>query len=164
MQEITSCHRLEQGGNNSHRDTEHVVCFAVITQDCEHVVAHHCQHDEYNEALNGCPGTCWNNRAVVRGGGAAGAVDGSVLTKIRTLACNSLVRILTELPLTVVMLPCSLPIYILKIYLKNYYLLLISALSHMQSHHVLLLFFVTTSLFSFSQHSYLYMHINKLIR
>ncbi|KAF1491733.1 hypothetical protein FQV17_0014445, partial [Megadyptes antipodes antipodes] len=36
----------------SHGDTEHMVYFAVIMQDYERVVAHHCQHDEYDEALN----------------------------------------------------------------------------------------------------------------
>ncbi|KAE8587683.1 hypothetical protein XENTR_v10022066 [Xenopus tropicalis] len=36
----------------SHGDTEHMVYFAVLMQDYERVVAHHCQHDDYNEALN----------------------------------------------------------------------------------------------------------------
>ncbi|XP_039394501.1 vacuolar protein sorting-associated protein 18 homolog [Mauremys reevesii] len=36
----------------SHGDTEHMVYFSVIMQDYERVVAHHCQHDDYDEALN----------------------------------------------------------------------------------------------------------------
>ncbi|XP_041430146.1 VPS18, CORVET/HOPS core subunit S homeolog isoform X1 [Xenopus laevis] len=36
----------------SHGDTDHMVYFAVLMQDYERVVAHHCQHDDYNEALN----------------------------------------------------------------------------------------------------------------
>ncbi|XP_053330485.1 vacuolar protein sorting-associated protein 18 homolog isoform X2 [Spea bombifrons] len=36
----------------SHGDTEHMVYFAVLMQDYERVVSHHCQHDDYDEALN----------------------------------------------------------------------------------------------------------------
>ncbi|XP_053553851.1 vacuolar protein sorting-associated protein 18 homolog isoform X1 [Bombina bombina] len=36
----------------SHGDTEHMVYFAVLMQDYERVVSHHCQHDDYIEALN----------------------------------------------------------------------------------------------------------------
>lgn len=36
----------------SHGDTEHMVHFAVIMQDYERVIAHYCQHDNYDEALN----------------------------------------------------------------------------------------------------------------
>ncbi|KAM9294249.1 vacuolar protein sorting-associated protein 18 homolog [Gastrophryne carolinensis] len=36
----------------SHGDTENMVYFAVLMQDYERVVAHHCQHDDYEEALN----------------------------------------------------------------------------------------------------------------
>ncbi|XP_003224830.1 vacuolar protein sorting-associated protein 18 homolog [Anolis carolinensis] len=35
----------------SHGDTEHMVYFAVIMQDYERVIAHYCQHENYNEAL-----------------------------------------------------------------------------------------------------------------
>uniref|UniRef100_A0A8C5R6H0 Vacuolar protein sorting-associated protein 18 homolog n=1 Tax=Leptobrachium leishanense TaxID=445787 RepID=A0A8C5R6H0_9ANUR len=35
----------------SHGDTEHMVYFAVLMQDYERVVSHHCQHDDYEEAL-----------------------------------------------------------------------------------------------------------------
>ncbi|KAF6133683.1 VPS18 core subunit of CORVET and HOPS complexes [Phyllostomus discolor] len=35
----------------SHGDTEHMVYFAVIMQDYERVVAYHCQHEAYEEAL-----------------------------------------------------------------------------------------------------------------
>ncbi|XP_053140605.1 vacuolar protein sorting-associated protein 18 homolog isoform X1 [Hemicordylus capensis] len=35
----------------SHGDTEHMVHFAVIMHDYERVIAHYCQHDNYNEAL-----------------------------------------------------------------------------------------------------------------
>lgn len=35
----------------SHGDTEHMVYFAVLMQDYERVVSHHCQHDDYKEAL-----------------------------------------------------------------------------------------------------------------
>ncbi|XP_038597125.1 vacuolar protein sorting-associated protein 18 homolog [Tachyglossus aculeatus] len=35
----------------SHGDTEHMVFFAVVTQDYGRVVAHHCQHEAYGEAL-----------------------------------------------------------------------------------------------------------------
>ncbi|XP_018420875.1 PREDICTED: vacuolar protein sorting-associated protein 18 homolog [Nanorana parkeri] len=36
----------------SHGDTENMVYFAVLMQDYERVVAHHCQHDDYDEALH----------------------------------------------------------------------------------------------------------------
>ncbi|XP_069493612.1 vacuolar protein sorting-associated protein 18 homolog [Ambystoma mexicanum] len=36
----------------SHGDTEHMVYFAVLMQDYDRVVSHHCQHDNYDEALN----------------------------------------------------------------------------------------------------------------
>ncbi|XP_029454450.1 vacuolar protein sorting-associated protein 18 homolog [Rhinatrema bivittatum] len=36
----------------SHGDTEHMVYFAVLMQDYERVISHHCQHDDYDEALN----------------------------------------------------------------------------------------------------------------
>ncbi|XP_061467392.1 vacuolar protein sorting-associated protein 18 homolog isoform X1 [Rhineura floridana] len=35
----------------SHGDTEHMVYFAVVMQDYERVIAHYCQHENYNEAL-----------------------------------------------------------------------------------------------------------------
>ncbi|XP_062973780.1 vacuolar protein sorting-associated protein 18 homolog isoform X2 [Elgaria multicarinata webbii] len=35
----------------SHGDTEHMVYFAVIIRDYERVIAHYCQHENYNEAL-----------------------------------------------------------------------------------------------------------------
>ncbi|CAI5763982.1 vacuolar protein sorting-associated protein 18 homolog [Podarcis raffonei] len=35
----------------SHGDTEHMVYFAVIMHDYERVIAHYCQHENYNEAL-----------------------------------------------------------------------------------------------------------------
>ncbi|KAM8920736.1 vacuolar protein sorting-associated protein 18 homolog [Pelodytes ibericus] len=36
----------------SHGDTEHMVYFAVLMQDYDRVVSHHCQHDDYDEAVN----------------------------------------------------------------------------------------------------------------
>uniref|UniRef100_H3A4C1 Vacuolar protein sorting-associated protein 18 homolog n=2 Tax=Latimeria chalumnae TaxID=7897 RepID=H3A4C1_LATCH len=36
----------------SHGNTEDMVFFAVIMQDYERVIAHHCQHDDYDAALN----------------------------------------------------------------------------------------------------------------
>lgn len=36
----------------SHGDTEHMVYFAVLMEDYERVVSHHCQNDDYDEALN----------------------------------------------------------------------------------------------------------------
>nr|XP_033808678.1 vacuolar protein sorting-associated protein 18 homolog isoform X2 [Geotrypetes seraphini] len=36
----------------SHGDTEHMVYFAVLMQDYERVISHHCQNDDYDEALN----------------------------------------------------------------------------------------------------------------
>ncbi|KAK9409708.1 vacuolar protein sorting-associated protein 18 like [Crotalus adamanteus] len=36
----------------SHGDTDHMVYFAVIMNDYERVIAHYCQHENYNEALN----------------------------------------------------------------------------------------------------------------
>lgn len=35
----------------SHGDTEHMVYFAVIMHDYERVIAHYCQHENFNEAL-----------------------------------------------------------------------------------------------------------------
>ncbi|XP_068109477.1 vacuolar protein sorting-associated protein 18 homolog [Hyperolius riggenbachi] len=35
----------------SHGDTENMVYFSVLMQDYERVVAHHCQHDDYDDAL-----------------------------------------------------------------------------------------------------------------
>ncbi|XP_070796134.1 vacuolar protein sorting-associated protein 18 homolog [Pituophis catenifer annectens] len=35
----------------SHGDTDHMVYFAVIMNDYERVIAHYCQHENYNEAL-----------------------------------------------------------------------------------------------------------------